>query len=288
VLSVVSPDAIPVLHAIVLGIVQGLSEFLPISSSGHLILVPWLFGWKELTGPSHADLNRTFDVALHLGTFVGAAAYFRADLARLARAAWASLRARRIENDDQRLAWLLALSAVPGATLGAVLESTAGDKLGQIWLIAVMLIVFGLVLLVADRHPGDRDPEDFRMRDAAIMGICQAGALAPGVSRSGITISAGRFLGFERDAAARISFLMSLPIIAGAGVYQGIKVFTGGGIPSGTGAAFVWGMLASAVTGAMAVWLVLRLVRTRSFAPFVIYRVAVGLAVLGVLATSFR
>ncbi len=287
-LSAASPDTIPVLHAIVLGIVQGLSEFLPISSSGHLILVPWLFGWTELTGSANADFNRTFDVALHLGTFVGAAAYFRADLARLARAGWTSLRTRRVDDPDQRQAWLLALSALPGATVGAVLESTIGDSLGQIWLIAVLLMVFGLVLLVADRLPGDRGEREFRLRDAAVMGFCQAGALVPGVSRSGITITAGRFLGFQRDAAARLSFLMSLPIIAGAGLYQGAKVMTGGGLPPGTLPAFAWGMLASGVTGALAVWLVLRVVRTKSFAPFVIYRVTAGLAVLGLLATNFR
>ena len=286
--SVASPDQIAVLHAIVLGIVQGLSEFLPISSSGHLILVPWLFGWTELTGPAHADLNRTFDVALHLGTFVGAVAYFRNDLVRLARAAWTSLRARSVDEPDQRLAWLLALSALPGAIAGALLESTLGDKLGEIWIIAVMLIVFGLVLLLADRLPGERKEEGFVFRDAAVMGLCQAGALVPGVSRSGITISAGRFLGFQRDAAARLSFLMSLPIIAGAGLYQGAKVFAGDGLPSGTLPAFVAGMLASAITGALAVWLVLRVVRTKSFAPFVIYRVMVGVAVLGLLATNFR
>ncbi len=283
-----SPDTIPILHAIVLGIVQGLSEFLPISSSGHLILVPWLFGWKELTGPAHADLNRTFDVALHLGTFVGAAAYFRADLARLFRAAWTSVRNRRVDDADQRQAWLLALSALPAATVGALLESKVGDSLGQIWLIAILLIVFGLVLLVADRLGGDREADEFRFRDAATMGLCQAGALFPGVSRSGITITAGRFLGFQRDAAARLSFLMSLPVIAGAGIYQGAKVFAGDGLPSGTLPAFAWGMVASGVTGAGAVWLVLRVVRTRSFTPFVIYRVLVGLAVLGLLATSFR
>ncbi len=284
-----SPDTIPVLHAIVLGIVQGLSEFLPISSSGHLILVPWLFGWTELTGSANADFNRTFDVALHLGTFVGAAAYFRADLVRLAGAAWTSLRTRRVDGPDQRMAWLLALSALPGATVGAVLETTIGDSLGsQIWLIAVLLIVFGLVLLVADRLPGDRGEQEFGFRDAAVMGLCQAGALVPGVSRSGITITSGRFLGFQRDAAARLSFLMSLPIIAGAGLYQGAKVVAGGGLPAGSLPAFAWGMLASGVTGALAVWLVLRVVRTQSFAPFVIYRVMAGLVVLGLLATNFR
>ena len=287
-LCAATPDTIPVLHAIVLGVVQGLSEFLPISSSGHLILVPWLFGWTELTGSAHADLNRTFDVALHLGTFLGAAAYFRADLVRLAGAAWASVRTRRVDGADQRLAWLLLLSAVPGAAAGALLESTAGDHLGQIWLIGVMLIVFGLVLLVADRLPGTRDEEEFRFRDAAVMGLCQAAALVPGVSRSGITITAGRVRGFQRDAAARLSFLMSLPIIAGAGLFQAAKVFAGDGLPSGTLPAFAWGMLASAVTGSLAVWLVLRVVRTRSFAPFVIYRVTVGLAVLALVATNFR
>ena len=287
-LSAAQPDTIPILHAIVLGIVQGLSEFLPISSSGHLILVPWLFGWDELTGAANADFNRTFDVALHLGTFVGAAAYFRHDLVRLARAAWTSFRARRVETPDQRLAWLLCLSAVPGATVGAVLETTVGDKLGQIWLIAILLIVFGLVLLVVDRLPGDRDVEQFRAKDAAVMGFFQAVALAPGVSRSGITISAGRVLGFERDAAARISFLMSLPIIAGAAVYQGAQVVAAGGLPPGVLPAFAWGILASGITGAIAVWLVLKVVRTRSFLPFVIYRVVAGLAVLGLLATKFR
>lgn len=287
-LCAVPPETIPVLHAIVLGIVQGLAEFLPISSSGHLILVPWLFGWEELTGPGNADFNRTFDVALHLGTFLGAAAYFRADLVRLARAAGASVRARRVEDADQRLAWLLALSAVPGAVVGALLESTVGDHLGQIWLLAVLLVVFGLVLLVADRLPGDRDVDGFRLTDAAVMGLAQAAALVPGVSRSGVTISAGRVLRFGRDAAARLSFLMSLPIIAGAGVYQGAQVVADGGLPPGTAPAFAWGMAASAVTGALAVWLVLRVIRSRSFLPFVIYRVVVGVAVLALLATSFR
>ncbi len=283
-----TPDSIPILHAIVLGIVQGLSEFLPISSSGHLILVPWLFGWTELTGAANADFNRTFDVALHMGTFVGAAAYFRTDLRRLAGAAWRSMLRRRVDGPDERQAWLLALSALPGATVGALLESTIGDHLGQIWLIAVLLIVFGLVLLVADRLPGTRDETSFGFRDAAVMGISQAAALVPGVSRSGVTITAGRVLGFGRDGAARLSFLMSLPIIAGAGLYEGAQVVASGGLPPGTLPAFAWGMVASGVTGALAVWLVLRVVRTRSFLPFVIYRVLAGVAVLGLLATPAR
>jgi len=279
---------IPVWHAIVLGITQGLSEFLPISSSGHLILVPWLFDWKEFTGAANADFNKTFDVALHIGTFVGAAAYFRHDLLRFAGGAIRSVRRRAIVGDDERIAWLLLLSAMPGALVGALFASTIEEHLGQTWLIALMLIVFGVVLLVADRAPQQRPFADFRARDAVIMGVCQAAALQPGVSRSSITISAGRWLEFERDSAARLSFLMSLPIIGGAGLYKGIQVATGGGLPPGTGGAFFWGMVASGVTGALAVGLVLRVVRTHSFTPFVVYRAIVGLGVLVLLATGVR
>ncbi|HUQ63432.1 MAG TPA: undecaprenyl-diphosphate phosphatase [Acidimicrobiales bacterium] len=279
---------IPVWHAIVLGITQGLSEFLPISSSGHLILVPWLFGWNEFTGPANTELNKTFDVALHIGTFVGAAAYFRSDLIRFAGGALRSIRRRAVEGDDERMAWLLLLSAIPGALVGALFASIIEEHLGQIWLIAVMLIVFGAVLLVADRAPRRRAFADFRARDALIMGICQAAALQPGVSRSSVTISAGRWLEFDRDSAARLSFLMSLPIIGGAGLYKGIEVAGSGGLPAGTEAAFFWGMVASAVTGALAVGLVLRVVRTHSFTPFVAYRAIVGLGVLVLVATGAR
>jgi undecaprenyl-diphosphatase len=278
---------IPVVHAIVLGITQGLSEFLPISSSGHLILVPWLFGWKELTGPANADLNKTFDVALHAGTFLATVAYFRVELGRLAVAGLGSIRRRSVRTPDERLAWLLLLSAIPGAVVGAALESTINEHLGQIWLIATMLIVFGLVLAVADRISAHKEEHEFGPREAVIMGAAQAVALSPGVSRSGITITAGRWLGFERDAAARLSFLMSLPITGGAALYKGAKLAADGLAP-GTGAAFVWGIVASAITGLAAVWLVLRVVRTRSFLPFVVYRVLAGVAVLAILASPLR
>jgi undecaprenyl-diphosphatase len=278
---------IPVLHAIVLGITQGLSEFLPISSSGHLILVPWLFGWKELTGPENADFNKTFDVALHVGTIAATLLYFRKDLFRFAVAAVASIRQRAITTTDQRMAWLLLLSAVPGAIVGAGLEGFINEHLGQIWLIAVMLIVFGLVLLVADRLPSNLNEGDYGPRQALIMGLAQAAALSPGVSRSGITITAGRFLGFDRNAAARLSFLMSMPITGGAALYKGAELAVDG-LPPGMAPAFFWGIVASAVTGLAAVWLVLTVVRTRSFRPFVAYRVAAGLAVLALLASPWR
>lgn len=278
---------IPVLHAIVLGITQGLSEFLPISSSGHLILVPWLFGWEELVGEANADLNKTFDVALHIGTVLAALAYFRKDLARLAGAGLGSIRRRAVRTRDERLAWLLLVSSLPGAAVGALFEDFINRELGRIWLIAVMLIVFGLVLAVVDRLPGPRAETEYGPREALVMGLAQATALSPGVSRSGITITAGRFLGFQRDAAARLSFLMSIPITGGAALYKGLQL-AADGLPPGTAAAFFWGIVASGITGLAAVWLVLKVVRTRSFLPFVVYRVLAGLAVLALLASPLR
>jgi undecaprenyl-diphosphatase len=271
----------PIIHAIVLGITQGLSEFLPISSSGHLILVPWLFHWHDF---ANEDINKTFDVALHMGTFVGAVVYFRKELLTFARAGVQSIAHRAVRTTDERLAWLLLLSAIPGAIAGALGESVIEKHLGKPVIIGIMLIVFGIVLYFADRLPGRRDVPEFRVRDATVMGIAQAAALQPGVSRSGITITFGRWLGFDRDAAARISFLMSIPIIGGAGLYKGAKLLSHGGIPSGLGAAFAWGTIASAVTGFIAIWGVLRILRTRSFTPFVIYRLAAGALVLGVAA----
>jgi len=277
---------LPILHAIVLGIVQGLTEFLPVSSSGHLVVVPWLLGWDELA--RDPELNRTFDVALHVGTFVGALAYFRGDVARFACAAWRSLRRRSLRDDDERMAWLLAASAVPAGLVGLVLDSFVEEQLGAVWLIGVMLVAFGVVLLWADRLAGARGEREFGVREAAFMGAAQALALQPGVSRSGATMSMGRWLGFSRDAAARLSFLMSLPIIGGVGVYKGLDVLAGSGVPAEVRAAFAWGMAASAVTGFLAVWGLLRFVRTRSFLPFVAYRVVAGAAVVAVAASGLR
>jgi undecaprenyl-diphosphatase len=277
---------VPILHAIVLGIVQGLTEFLPISSSGHLDLVPELFGWEELT--SDPELDLTFDVALHLGTFVGVAWYFRHDIVRYVRAAWRSLRRRTITDVDERMAWLLAVSAVPAAIVGAAFNDFIEDELGRPILIGVMLILFAGVLALADRAPRIRHAEDFRFRDAALIGAAQALALQPGVSRAGATMSMARWLHFDRDGAARLSFLMSLPIIAGAGVFQGVEVARDGGIESNLYAPFFWGMVAAAVSGFLAIAWLLRLLRTHSFTPFVIYRVVVGIAVIVVFATGWR
>jgi undecaprenyl-diphosphatase len=278
---------VPTLHAIVLGIVQGLSEFLPISSSGHLRIVPWLFGWNDFEG--RPELERVFDVALHLGTLVGAVAYFRRDLWRLGVGALgvATGRAEGERADEGRLAWRLLASTVPAALVGAALSDQLDDVATHEWLIGVLLVVFGLVLLWADRMGGRREPGQFTLRDALLVGSAQALALVPGVSRSGATITASRALSFSRDAAARISFLMSLPIIAGALLFESRHVVADG-IPPGFGGAFFWGIVASGVTGYIAVWGTLRLIRTRSFSPFVLYRVIVGVGVVLIAASSFR
>jgi undecaprenyl-diphosphatase len=267
-----------ILHAIVLGIVQGLSEFLPISSSGHLELTRWLFGWDDLS----ADLETSFDVAVHLGTLLGAIAYLRKDIVKYLLAGFAPLR-REPLGTDGRIAWFLVASAVPAGITGVLLKDQIAD-LDSIAMIAVMLIVFGLLLFVADRLPERRSLDEFTLRDALLMGVGQALALQPGVSRSGATLTVSRFVGFERDAAARLVFLMSLPIIAGAGVFS----LADADIPSDFWPPFLWGMAASAITGWVAVWGTLRLVRSRTFQPFVIYRIVAGVAVLLILATNWR
>jgi undecaprenyl-diphosphatase len=272
---------VSILHAIVLGIAQGLAEYLPISSSGHLILVPWLFGWHDFAGST--SLEKTFDVAVHLGTLVGAVAYFRSDLVSLARAAVLDPRSK-----DGRLAWLIVLSAVPAAIIGAIFADPIERNTDQIWLIAAMLIVGALALAWADGVRGKRTIDEVGLSDALIMGAGQALSLQPGVSRSGVTITAGRFVGLSRDGAARFAFLMSLPITAGALVFKAVDVHGEGGVPSGFVAPFVWGIVASAVTGYIAVWGTLKLVRSRSFLPFVLYRLALGIGVLLVLWTPFR
>jgi undecaprenyl-diphosphatase len=272
---------VSILHAIVLGITQGLSEYLPISSSGHLVLVPWLFGWDDFAG--NPSLEKTFDVALHVGTLVGATAYFRKDLVRITRAAFLAPK-----SSDGRLGWLLLLSALPAAVTGALFADAIEDNTDQIWLIALMLIVGGLLLALADGTRGKRTIDEVGLKDALTMGVGQAIALQPGVSRSGVTITVGRFVGLGRDGAARFAFLMSLPITAGAVLFKWFDVQGEGGIPADFRAPFAWGIVASAITGYIAVWGTLRLLRTKSFAPFVVYRLVLGASVLLLLATSFR
>jgi undecaprenyl-diphosphatase len=279
----------PIWHAFILGLVQGLTEFLPISSSGHLLLVPWLFGWNDFDDPS---IEKAFDVALHIGTLIAAIAYFRHDLARYVTAGLRAVRPARVRavpgNDgrvdpDGRIAWLLLLSTVPAAAVGAIFQDRIDENLGTPTIIAVSLILGGLLLGLADRMPGVRNIEGMHTRDAVVIGAAQALALNPGTSRSGITMTAGRFSGFDRDAAARISFLMMIPVTAGA-VALKMAGLASDGIPDGLLVPMIVGIVTSAISGWLAVWGLLRLVRTHSFMPFVIYRVVAGVFVLAVVA----
>ncbi len=276
-----------IFQAIVLGIVQGLTEFAPVSSSGHLILVPWLFHWTIL---NNEVLNKTFDVALHMGTFLGAVAYFWRDIVKYLKAWVHSIRKRAVTRTNERLAWALVIGTIPGALAGALLEDTIDKKLGQPWLIAVMLAAMGVVLYVVDRAAKrSRGVRDVQLRDGLIVGLAQAIALQPGVSRSGVTITAARLLKIDRESAARFSFLLSLPIIGGAGIYKGAKLLKGSEhIPPGFGGPFFWGIVASAVSGFLVIWGLLAYLRRHDFLPFMIYRIAVALLVLGIIAAGVR
>jgi undecaprenyl-diphosphatase len=277
----------PILHAIILGAVQGLTEFLPISSSGHLAIVPWLFGWDDYADP---ELQKAFDVAVHVGTLVAVVGYFRRDMVPLIVGGWNALFRRRLPvTAEGRLAWLLVLSAIPASIAGVVGNSLIDRLDDEIGLIAVMLIVFGVVLYVVDKYlPDRRSADSFSLRDALVIGFGQALALQPGVSRSSITITAGRGLGFARQDAARIAFLMSIPLIAGAALYSLVDIGGLSGVPTDLRVPFVVGMVTSAATGWLAVWGLLRLVRAATFAPFAIYRIIVGVGALLFLASSFR
>lgn len=248
--------------------------------------MPWLLGWTQvLEDPA---VNKTFDVALHIGTLAAVVVYFAPDLWRLLGALGSSIRHRRIESSDERLVWLLLAATVPAALLGVAFESFFERKAGQPWVIAIALAVFGLVMAVIDRLKGRRELDDLRGRDALVVGAAQAGALVPGVSRSGITITAAVALGLTRETAARFSFLLSIPVIAGAGAFKGLKLVKDG-FPSQIGpGSFALGIVASALSGFLAVAVLLRYLRRGSLTPFVIYRLVVGAGVLLVIATGFR
>lgn len=276
--------AVPIYQAVVLGIVQGLSEFLPISSSGHLLLVPWFAGWEELD-PS---VKKSFDVALHLGTLVAVVSYFRRDIAAyVVEGTRLVVQRRRPATTEGRLAWLFVLATVPAALVGALFEDQIDSRLGTPVIIGISLILFGLVMAWADRRMGRRPIEDFHARDALVVGAAQALALNPGTSRSGITMTAARAIGFEREAAVRISFVMSIPVIFGA-----VVVKLGGlvldGVPEDLVVPLIVGVLTSAVAGWLAVWGTVALVRTYTLMPFVIYRIALGIVVLVVAAAGWR
>ena len=275
-----------ILHAIVLGLVQGLTEFLPVSSSAHLEIVPWLFGWEDFGGD--VRLENAFDVALHLGTLMGAMYYLRSDVVRYLRAGWGWLRSGvgTAPTGDARTSCLLAVTAVPTGIMGLLVVAMTGDLGGRTWLVATCLIVFGVLLWVADRRD-DRDGRgmvDLSFSNAVVLGLAQGLAFQPGVSRSGVTLSVARTLRVERTEAARLVFLMSLPVIAGAGLLSAADVT----VPAGWWPPFIVGMVAAAVSGWLAVHLLLRLLARTGLGGFAAYRVVLGFGVLTLLATGVR
>ena len=280
------PGSLSDWQALALGIVQGLTELLPISSSGHLILVPWLAEWRYLE--ANDEFNQTFDVALHLGTLVAVVVYFRHDVAGLAAAWFRSVRARQIRDADERVAWVIVVATIPAAAVGVVGEGVIADRLGEPWQIAVLLAIFGVILWLADRVRPQRSLADVGLGTAVAVGLAQALALAPGVSRSGVTISAARLLGLDRDAAARLSFLLLIPIVFGAVLFEGTTSVVLGDLPPGSLGPFVVGTIAAAVSGLAAIWVLLGFVRRHDYSVFVVYRLLVAAAVLILIATGAR
>jgi len=286
-----------ILQAIILGIVQGLTEYIPISSSAHLIIVPWLFNWRD---PALTSL--AFDVALHLGTLAAVLWFFAADWARLVRAGWASLLERKIGADpDRRLAWLLIVGCIPGGIAGVLLESRidrwfheANVPISQtaILILAAIIVLLAFALLAAEqfaRHV--RAMDSLSLRDTLLIGAAQALAVFPGVSRSGSTITAGLALGLKREAAARFSFLLGAPIIAGAGLKSAWDLHqqaqSSAGLPQADWILFAVGFLAAAVSGYLCIRWLLGYLQKNSTNLFVYYRwLLAGLIVVIALVRS--
>ena len=280
------PDKLTNWQALVLGVVQGATELLPISSSGHLILVPWLFDWTYLE--QNDAFNQTFDVSLHLGTCIAVGAYFWQDVVALVRAWLGTLRTRSISTPSERLAWAVLVATIPAAIVGFALEDPIAEHLGEPWQIAIFLGAFGLLLGWADRRPGPDGLADVTVRRGLWVGLAQCLALMPGVSRSGITITASRFLGLDRDASARFSFLLLLPITLGAVLFKGLTDVVLADLPSGTTGPFMVGVLASLGTGLVAILGLLDYIRRHTYDVFVVYRVVLAVAILLVIATGVR
>jgi undecaprenyl-diphosphatase len=266
-----------VTQALIMGIVQGLTEFLPVSSSGHLILVPFLFGWHDPFIDSLA-----FSVMLHIGTLLALFIYFWADWLRLIPAGLAALRDRSFRGDPhRRLAWLLLAATVPAAVAGFLLNDLIETSVREVGLVALTLVVGGGILWLADRRGArSKGVADVSFPMAVGIGAAQALALVPGISRSGISISAARFYGLDREAAARFSFLLATPVTTGAAIFELRKLVTGEGGVDVSLAPLLAGVIASFLSGMLAIGVLLRYVRTRSLNVFVWYRLALAAVVL--------
>lgn len=277
----------PLIQAVILALVQAATEFLPVSSTAHLILVPWLLGWK--------DQGLLFDIALHLGTLAAVLVYFAKTWIRLLFLAFG----RKVlppepgdpDHDlyaNPKLFWYLVAATFPAGIAGVLLKDYIESVLRSPFLIGFMLIAIGLVLAWAERAGTFRlDLGHMSFRDAMMVGFAQALALVPGVSRSGITISAALFLGVNRSAAARFSFLLSSPIILGAAAKTALDVWEQGGVPPEMHTAFLVGIAVSAVAGYAVIALFIRYLQIRTLRIFIYYRIIFGIIVLA-LATFFR
>jgi undecaprenyl-diphosphatase len=267
-------------QAIVLGIVQGLTEFLPVSSSGHLRIVPALAGW--------ADPGAAFTAVIQLGTMAAVVLYFRADLLRITHAWLRSLRDPRERDElDARLGWYLIIATIPIVLLGVAFKHQIEHGARNLYLIGTTLILLGLVLLVAEKvSRRERDLTTITRRDAIVIGFAQACALIPGVSRSGATITAGLFLGMDRVAAARFSFLLSIPAVVLSGLYELKDVVNGSADGAvGIGPTAVATVLAF-IVGYLSIAFLLRFLTTHTTGVFVTYRVVLGATVLALVASG--
>ncbi len=266
------------LKAVVLGTIQGLTEFLPISSSAHLRIFPELFGW--------GDPGAAFTAVIQIGTELAVLLYFRKDIVRIASAWLRSLVKPEYRGHlDARMGWFIIAGSLPIVILGVLLKDVIERDFRNLWIIGTTLIVMGVVLGIADRVGStDKQIKQISLRDALLMGGAQALALVPGVSRSGATLSMGRLLGYDREAATRYAFLLAIPAVVGAGIFE-LKEIPGGENSLGWGPTLVATVVSFLVGYAAIAWL-LRYVTTHSYTPFVLYRVVLGSATLLLVATG--
>jgi len=268
------------IQALIMGLTQGLTEFIPVSSSGHLVLIPWLFGWKDPFIDSVA-----FTVILHMGTLVALLAFFWRDWVKLIPAGLAAIRDRSFKGDpDRKMAFLLIVATIPAVLVGPVFESKLEDLVREPARIALMLCVGAAILWLADRWGSKRrDENSLTFLEALGIGVAQVVALVPGISRSGVSISAGLWMGLNREAAARFSFLMATPVIGGAGIWEARKFLTGEAGPSPEINVVLIGFLDALVSGFVAIRFMLEFLKRQPLTAFVVYRVAAAIFVFIVL-----
>jgi undecaprenyl-diphosphatase len=268
------------IQALVMGLTQGLTEFLPISSSGHLILVPWLFGWKDPFIDSLA-----FSVMLHMGTLLALLVYFWRDWCRLIPAGLATIRDRSFKSDkDRKMAWLIVVATIPAVLVGPIFTDTIESWVREPARVALMLCVGAAILWLADRWGSKlREMDSLTFGGALGIGVAQVLALVPGISRSGISISAGLFGGLTREAAARFSFLMATPVVAGAGLWEARKLVTHEAGVNPSANLIVIGFIAAAISGLLAIRFMLEFLKRQPLTVFVVYRVVAAAVVFIVL-----